>query len=386
MSRLNKLLRIVGGASLVAVVAFSGVASAQTAPTVSGTTTGPNTAIVFTDGTGGSVVNGVTRVAPGSTGQTLATIELASSQTRPVLITSVPVTISFSSGATPTNLTNCQLFNQGGAALTTGARVLNSPVNGTNTIALDNPLTIGAGSTQRLTVRCNIASTAPAGATFTLGVATPVAAAFPATLTITSTAVPVIQDNTVTIPNVTFGMLRFDAAGSSSDIRITAIPFTASTIGAATASSVSNCQLFDSNGVALNSGANAGGTVVTGQNSITLNTPFTMAVNGSATLALRCTVLPGTGGTIVIFPGAGTPFPATPTTPGLPITVTFTTFATSPVALGGTGGPVVDPTIPGVPSTGLGTRGIELAGIMAALAAVLVGGGIYLRNRQRQNA
>ncbi len=371
--------RVLRAASLAFVALFASVALAQTAPGAGFTTTGPTTATVVNDGTGGTVVNGVSRVAVGTTTAPMATIQLTSTQNAPVQISSIPLNFTFTGGASPSNLSNCQLVNSSGTALNTGSNTLNTLGSGSNTITLDTPFVIGAGSTQNLALRCTVSSTTPVGSTFQVA-ANPAAASFfyPASLAVTSTAMPGIQNNTSTIGNVTLGTVRLDATQSGSPIRVTSVPISAATLGSATAGSVSNCQLYDPNIIPLNTGANIGSSLVAGSNTVILNVPLIVPAGGSTTLVLRCTVLPGTGGTLVLLPGAGT-FTATNATTGASVTPSISTLTTSPFSIGGA--VVVPPIIPGVPSTGLGdhTTGI-LSAILAAF--VLLAGGILFRNRK----
>ena len=371
-------LRLLRGAVLTMIAFVASVAFAQTAPSAAVGTTGHNTVTVTNDGTQGTVVNGVSRVSPGTASTTLTTFQLVATQGNSVQTSALPFTLSFSSGASPSHLSGCQILNSSGTVLNSGT--LNSTIAGTNTITFDSPVVVTPGTAQNFALRCSVSSSAPIGSTFQVA-ALPGSTifSFPGSLAVTATAIPGIQNNTVTMSNVTLGTLRLDAGASGSAIRVTSIPLSASTIGSATTGSVSGCQIFDSNGVSLNSG-NVSGTLAS-SNSLTLNSPLIIPGGSATTLSLRCTVLPGTGGTLVLLPGAGT-FNATAVTTGASVTPSITTLASAPFAIGGT---ITPPIVPGVPGTGLGDYTREIA-VSAALALVLLAAGfVYFRTR-RQNA
>jgi hypothetical protein len=87
---------------------------------------------------------------------------------------------------------------------------------------------------------------------------------------------------------------------------VTSVPITLATANGAQPTELSDCQLFNSNNAALNSGNNQMNALVNGNNTITLDQP--LSVNGTATtLTLRCNVGSGavSGGTYQFI--AGTP-------------------------------------------------------------------------------
>ena len=90
-----------------------------------------------------------------------------------IRLTSLPVRFTFS-GSTQ-NLSNCQLV-QGSTALTTGGNAVtpsSSQTSGTDiTFTFDNALVITKGTVAALGLRCNVSTSAQAGATYNFGIMT----------------------------------------------------------------------------------------------------------------------------------------------------------------------------------------------------------------------
>ncbi|MDB5194177.1 MAG: hypothetical protein JWN50_191 [Parcubacteria group bacterium] len=153
----------------------------------------------------------------GTTGATLArlTLDTTGSNTA-VRIASLPLTLSTGSGALTSSLTGCRVFNETtGGALTSGSNIPSSLSTGMNTITLDTPFVMQAGTVATLAVRCDIASNLVTGGTyqFSLNTANVVAAdpitGTPAVVTlrgvVTPIPVPVPVPVIPTVPNTGAG-------------------------------------------------------------------------------------------------------------------------------------------------------------------------------------
>jgi hypothetical protein len=84
----------------------------------------------------------------------------------PVSVSSIPITVTAANGGALSNVSNCQLANASGTLLNTGANLATTTNAGSGTFTLDQPLALTGGQTTSLTVRCNVASSTPSGATF----------------------------------------------------------------------------------------------------------------------------------------------------------------------------------------------------------------------------
>jgi hypothetical protein len=89
---------------------------------------------------------------------------------QPVTLTSVPISVSASGGATLNALTSCMLTSSSGTTLTTGGNAV-AAITGSNMFRLDTPLVIAAGQGAIIVLRCNVSSNAPVGSTLTVGLA-----------------------------------------------------------------------------------------------------------------------------------------------------------------------------------------------------------------------
>ncbi|MDO8523720.1 MAG: hypothetical protein Q7R74_00655 [bacterium] len=115
-------------------------------------------------------------VVAGGTSVLMANFQFDATQSgEDVRFSTVPVQTLVTGGTTasygnPSLLTNCQLYD-GAAQLNTGSNVLNPSTTATtsadtNTITLDNPVTVTKGTVKTLGMRCNISSTVPAAAEY----------------------------------------------------------------------------------------------------------------------------------------------------------------------------------------------------------------------------
>ncbi len=117
----------------------------------------------------------------------------ATQSSKPITVTSLPVSVTTSNGANYANLTNCVLTTTTGTVLTTGGNAV-SAITGSNTLKLDAPLTVAAGQGALLVLRCNVSSSSTVGGTLTVGIV-------PSTVQATASSTPV----TVTQGNLSSG-------------------------------------------------------------------------------------------------------------------------------------------------------------------------------------
>lgn len=131
-----------------------------------------------------------------------------------VRISSLPLSLTTGSGAVPSSLTNCRVYNEnGGAALSSGTNVPGTLVSGMNNLNLDTALVLPAGTVTTLDVRCDIASNLVTGGTyqFSLNTADVVAAdpvtGTPATVVLRGVTTPIVVPPVVipTVPNTGAG-------------------------------------------------------------------------------------------------------------------------------------------------------------------------------------
>lgn len=153
-------------------------------PTLSGSTPTTNPA-----GAALSVALGTTPVVrPGAQDAPLAVITFsASNSNSSIQVASLPISLSFASGANAGSVSDCRVRPLGnlGSALNSGSNV--PTVNaGSNVITLDSPLTVSAGNSTSVVLTCDISSAAPSGGTLLVSV-TP--SSVPATVSGSSTSV-----------------------------------------------------------------------------------------------------------------------------------------------------------------------------------------------------
>lgn len=369
-SRLLSATGVILSIAAFAFIVLAGAASAQTAGTF----------VTVTNQTASSTPT------PGANGATVATFQLTASQAGEfgnVRVSSLPLTISAANGAAVGNLSSCQVFDASGTALTTGSNVISSGQS-TNTLTFDTPLSLNGGSTQTLTVRCNVASSSPSGGTFALNVGTPVLAP---SLYFTMTATPGVQRG----PDILLATFSIGANRSASNINVSSIPVSISTGGGASASMLTDCRVRPTSNLsqAYNNGTNVP-SIVSGVNTITLDTPLSIPAGSTFTLGLTCDIPAN-------FPANGT-IQISVDPAGIKATVAGSNAAVTPVrgfvgnttTVGATSGTVVvaptgtvvtPPTVPGVPNTGLGDSPLTLALLLASGIAML--SGIWFLARRR---
>lgn len=125
-----------------------------------------------------------------------------------IQVPSIPLAASFGNGAFVQSVTDCRLRNLNNltVALNNGANAVGI-TQGTNTIPLDIPLQIAAGTTQTLAFTCDVASAAPVGGSVTFSLT-------PSALTATnpSTGNPVTASAGVGNQTSTAGTVVFTSA------------------------------------------------------------------------------------------------------------------------------------------------------------------------------
>lgn len=352
-----------------AALMTASVASAQTAPS--------NIITVSS--------NPATSVTPG-TGVSLGSITFGAPTSGSASLVSVPLSLTTTGGGSPSNLSNCRVYNAAGQEVSN----LGTVSLGTNTVTFTNPLALSStGGAATLTIRCDVASSTPAGSTFRFTASAPMYAP--------SLGVALYTTPTVSVgdTNQLLAIVWLDASRSGQNINVSSIPLTVTGTGGATNAHLSSCAVrrVSDIGTALNTGGNAiTGTFLTGP-TFNLDTPLSVGVGNAIALAVTCNVSASApvGGTYVLSVNpaqvvARNASNSAQITPGADInaagltartsgTVTLIAQGTTPG--GGTGG---NGSTPGVPNTGAGDifNLIVLAG-----AAVLASAGLMYVRRAR---
>jgi len=332
-----------------------------------------------------------TSPSSGASGVTLGTFTLATTQSGSagdVQVTSIPLTLTTGSGANASDLSSCQVYNSNGSVISSSGLAV---VSGTNTVTFSSPVQIGGGQSAQFTVRCNVGSNISSGATyqFTAGmptlstgsVTTPTGAALSLALGTTPVVRPGAQDTPMAV-------ISLSASNSNSSIQVSALPISLSFGGGASASSISDCRIrpLGNLGTALNSGGNVP-TIISGSNTITLDSPLSVSAGNSTSVVLTCDVSASapSGGTVLV---SITPSSVPATVSGSSTTVTPTTATASNGNAAPTAGSVLisasapvtgGPTIPGVPNTGFGENTNLMVIFASAIAMIL--GAVLLRRR-----
>lgn len=174
--------------------------------------------------------------------------------------------------------------------------------------------------------------------------------------------------------NATLARLVLDTTGSNTAVRIASLPLQLNTGNGALSTSLTNCRVYnEASNVALSSGTNVPGSLVSGMNSLSLDTPITLPANTTTTLAVRCDIASNlvTGGTYQFSLNTANVVATDPTS-GVPAVVTLLGAATVPTV------PVVIPTVPvvvpGLPNTGNGgNAAVNYAVILGSLAVAAAG-------------
>jgi hypothetical protein len=178
--------------------------------------------------------------------------------------------------------------------------------------------------------------------------------------------------------NATLARLTLDTTGSNTAVRISSLPFDLTTGSGATATSLTNCQVFnESNGGAITSGSNVPSTLTSGMNTVTLDNPLVLPAGTVTTLALRCNIGSNlvTGGTYQFSMNTANVVASDPVT-GTPAVVTLRGVAPVVVPVV----PVTPVVVPTVPNTGAGG---EASANLAIIFGSLVAAGIGLAYARR---
>ncbi|MDB5254007.1 MAG: hypothetical protein JWL80_73 [Parcubacteria group bacterium] len=103
---------------------------------------------------------------------TFATLRLsATSSTEDILVSAIPMTVTAGNGGSTSNLSNCRVVNlSNGSVLNTGSNVSSFINNGSNSITLDTPLRIAAGTMVDVAIRCNIIASNAINNTYSVSV------------------------------------------------------------------------------------------------------------------------------------------------------------------------------------------------------------------------
>lgn len=362
-------------ASIFASLLLTGVASAQT--------------------TTNAMVNGVqvsstpvtSTITPGATGATFGTFTLVGDQNGATVL-SLPLTVTPGGGATVSNLSNCQVFNANGTALTTGGNIVNSVSAGSAVFTFDQPLTVSqAAGTTTLSVRCNVASNAPSTGTFQFMAGTPM---FGSMLGVNLDVAPSVPAGST---DVALANISLDATHSGSPIRITSIPVTISAAGGGSTANLTDCRVRNSANVdgwlTANAPAIQNGTAT----SFTLDVPLTVMGGFAQMLSVTCDVAPaapvGSTFTVSIAPNTVAASNASTGASVTPVATVGTGANGLPAATSGTiivsaatgDVPPVDNGTPGVPNTGAGGLALQLLAVLMLSGVVATGGAMYLKSQ-----
>lgn len=178
---------------------------------------------------------------------------------------------------------------------------------------------------------------------------------------------------TANADDATIARLLLDTTGSTEAVRIASLPFNLVLGSGASASSLTNCRVFNeaSPNTALNTPDDEDDTLNSGINNISFDSPMILAANTLTTVALRCDIDDNlvAGGTYTVNMNTANVV-ATGATTGLPALVTIRGSVVVPPV---TNPPVVPPVTPGMPQTGAGG---EMAQNIAMLAASLLIAGL----------
>ncbi len=349
----------IAGFTAAASLLLTGVASAQVAPSnVVNVTSNPNTSAVSA-----------------GTGVTLGTVTIGAPTSGNASLTSIPLTLNAANGGVASNLSNCQLYNANGVAVSGAGSV----AAGSNTINFSNPLnlTTTSGNTT-LTVRCDVAAGTASGSTFQFTAGQPT---FSPGLQVSVAASPTAQVGTNLAP---LALITLDATRSGQNIRLNSLPLTITATGGAGTGNLSNCGVRNVASLAtpLNTGVNAVGSFTSGP-SINFDAPLTVNAGSSVVLAVTCDVASSApvGGSfqVSLNPGALSAFNTSNNAAVTPSTGFTSTGGVAPtsgtVVLSSAASNPGTPSTPGVPNTGFGGLDTSnmmvllLSGLLAAMAA-----------------
>lgn len=245
----------------------------------------------------------------------------------PVTVQNLVVSVATTSGAT--RLTNVTIVDKNGNVV---AGPVDEPTSATNgsTLTFSGSITFPVGS-MTYTLKGTVSSGATNGSTYRLST-TPSSqwtnvtgqttgntislSGFSSAVTmnlmtvqglslaISASSNPASQNIVAGGQSVLFANIQLDASASGEDVRLNSLKIDLVTGGASNVANLTGCQLFDTNGNALNYGSNivnsvASTSVFTGgsSNTFSFNNSLTVSKGTVATLPLKCNVASGAAGT-----------------------------------------------------------------------------------------
>lgn len=333
-----------------------------------------------------TVTNQGSAIAPSanSSGVTLGTFTLVSTQSGGSSITSIPLSLTTGSGGNAADLNGCQIYNSNGSVVASSG--IASVASGVNTVSFPTPLQVSGNQSAQFTVRCNVGSNIASGATYQFTAGTPVTTAA-GTTTPTSASLRVLFTSASTVrpgaQDANLGVVTLSASNSNSAVQVSSLPVSITFGSGMAANMLSDCRIRNVNDMSSSFTATAP-TIIAGSNVFTLDSPLQVPAGNTVFLALTCDVASAApaGGTLLMS-----------LTPGsIPATVVGSSASVTPMAgtsVNGNAGPTsgsvlissasAGPIIPGVPNTGFGAAGNMM--VLAASGIAIVLGAILLRRR-----
>jgi hypothetical protein len=333
-------------------------------------------------------------VSPG-TSVPLGTITL-SSPGGSYTVNSIPSNLNISGGGLANNLSNCALYTTSGASTTAALGPTSSIVSGGNSFSLSPALTVTTGNPVTLQIRCDVSSSAPSGSIFQF-MTTSTSTVGTVGSSVSGASLAAETDFVKQVPaglnNAIIGIITLDTTNSNQPITLSSVPLSVSASGGgANLNALSSCVLTTSSGTVLTTGGNAV-SAITGSNTFTFDTPFTVQPGGGALLVLRCNVSPTApvGSTLTVG-FSPTAFQATANGSAVTVTqgllsngqpgnnsglITIAAPGTAPASTG-----VGTPSTPGIPNTGEGgSAPMTLTILLASLAVAVVAARLALKTR-----
>ncbi|MBI5644838.1 hypothetical protein HY970_01955 [Candidatus Kaiserbacteria bacterium] len=318
-------------------------------------------------------------VSPGSS-VNLGTVTISNPQAASVNVSALPITITPGGGAAASHLSNCQLFNSGGASITTGGNVVNAIGSGANVFTFNSPIAVSnASGSTTLTLRCDVSSGAPSGSTFVMSVAQPM---FNPAFTVNLDTAPSVPAGSQDVTLANIQLFAWNSAGATTNVSSIPVMVTAGNFGST--ANLTDCRIRSTGNL---SGSLSNATVLSNgaQTSFSLLAPLSIFSGFVQSLALTCDVAPaaavGSTFAISVDPNAVTGVNAstgavlTPVSGGS-IAGTVIVSSQVPGAASGSG-------TPGIPNTGAGGDLIQVMYVLTISGLIALGGYAYLRSRVR---
>jgi hypothetical protein len=166
-------------------------------------------------------------------------------------------------------------------------------------------------------------------------------------------------------PGVGVNLGTVTLSGVNGGGTVSSLPITITAGNGAQLNTLSNCQVYNSQGQSLTTGSNIVNTIGTGASTFTLNAPLT--VNGSTgnqTLNVRCDVSSASPVGAIFTINAGSPaFSGVTTNPATTTTTTTTTTTPTTTTTGTTTGPALRINLDTAPSVPAGSQDVTIANI-----------------------